>query len=109
MAEPRCFELRVDGSIPSTPSILEITMNTLKPCPFCGKAMDIDDPDTIYPSGFWASVPGEDYRHYFNDPSRCTPEGTTYNVVCQTSAGGCSASIDGDSYKEAINNWNTRQ
>lgn len=58
------------------------------PCPFCGKEMDSNDPDTLYP-----------YNR----------EKTIWNIVCQQNYGGCDAYILGDNPTNCILKWNTRK
>lgn len=61
----------------------------LLPCPFCGHDFEHDDPaDVIYPGD---------------------RAGTYYQVVCQESAGGCSATVHGDSAQAAVVRWNSRK
>jgi len=61
----------------------------LKPCPFCGFDLDAFEyfDDTIYPKG---------------------RDRTVWSVNCAHFAGGCDASVLGDSEQDAINNWNKR-
>lgn len=83
----------------------------IKPCPFCGKSVDMDDGDTLYPIGvYWREseyVPDE--RHYVghkeHNPETDHP---CYGMHCPESSGGCGAQITGDSLEETIDNWNTR-
>jgi Lar family restriction alleviation protein len=59
-------------------------MFELKPCPFCGRDIDDQDPmDTVYPMNREMSL---------------------WTVVCND----CNASIIGHSKVEAIEFWNTR-
>ena len=78
----------------------------LKPCPFCGSGLDVDDSDTLHPSGTaWLEVEGllcRRYVSYKESPNWC------YEVHCCTHYGGCGASIAGDSRDEAIRLWNRR-
>ena len=65
-------------------------LQRIKPCPFCGHDLNTQDElDTIYPVG-----------HSFDTP--------VYQIVCQTSSGGCDASILGDSKEDCIRRWNRR-
>jgi hypothetical protein len=78
-----------------------------KPCPFCGKKIDINDEDTLYPSGTGWKDSGEGYRHYvsiYDVPK----EQWCYKIVCQEHYGGCGAEIHGDSVDETIEKWNRR-
>lgn len=57
---------------------------TLLPCPFCGQDLNKQDHmDTVYPAA---------------------RDMTLWQVVCQT----CSATMLGESKKDAIEHWNTR-
>lgn len=78
------------------------------PCPFCGKAVDLDDPDTCYPSGSgWLDDEGLQLRTYH--PFRAVPpEQRCYAMHCPTPSGGCGAEIHGDTKEEALAKWNTR-
>jgi hypothetical protein len=61
---------------------------TFRDCPFCGHDLNGDDiMDTVYPTD---------------------RERTAWQVVCQTSASGCSATVYGDTEEEAMDNWNRR-
>lgn len=64
----------------------------LKPCPFCGHPVDMDDPDTLYPypTGFRRE------EHW------------CYTIQCVETAGGCGAEISADSEQECIDKWNRR-
>lgn len=57
--------------------------NKLLPCPFCGLELDINDCDTLYPSGYgWKDENG--LRTYVS--LRDTPsENWCYHIVCQVS------------------------
>lgn len=78
----------------------------MKPCPFCGKSIDADDRDTLYPSGTGWKDDGE-IRYYVSiyETSR---EQWCYNIVCQTHYGGCGAEVHGDSITEVKEKWNRR-
>lgn len=78
------------------------------PCPFCGMAVDLEDHDTLYPSGCgWKFDDGLQMRTYHN--FREVPkEQWCYGMHCPTCAGGCGAEIHGDSREEALEKWNKR-
>lgn len=82
------------------------------PCPFCGKKVDLEDPDTLYPSGiFWrdGAVPDmPQLRTYHGRRDRQEGDGTCYGMHCPTPAGGCGAEIMGDSREEVVEAWNRR-
>lgn len=75
-------------------------------CPFCGRLPDIDDGDTLYPSGTgWKLDDG--FRHYVN--FREVPaDQWCYLMNCTESSGGCGAEMSGDSAAEAVSKWNQR-
>jgi hypothetical protein len=78
------------------------------PCPFCGRTPELDNPDTLYPSGTgWKPVQGELYRSYVN--FREVPkEQWCYSMNCCECCGGCGAEISGDSELDAVTKWNRR-
>jgi hypothetical protein len=78
----------------------------LLPCPFCGKAMDAKDHDTVYPTGGgWVQLGDiRVYRSFREVPK----EQWCFGVHCSSAAGGCDAQVIGDSEAEAIKKWNAR-
>lgn len=60
---------------------------SLKPCPFCGKDMDINDPDTLHPTN----------RMH-----------TEWIICCVEHACGCGSSMHGDDKYNTILKWNQR-
>ena len=84
-------------------------MNKLLPCPFCGQELDINDLDTIYPSGIvWRDDP-DIGRAYYNYRDRLPNDELCWSIQCSTLTGkGCGAEIGGDSKEEAIAAWNKR-
>ena len=80
----------------------------MKPCPFCGHEVDLEDGDTLYPNGTgWEDHPGHGIRGYCSF-REVTKEQWCYSMHCPTNAGGCGAEISADSREEAIQKWNTR-
>lgn len=80
----------------------------LKPCPFCGMKPDLEDGDTLYPSGIhWVEMDDEYYIYYRRSEA---PEGSQpcWDIYCVEVAGGCGANITGHSKKDAIDKWNRR-
>lgn len=79
----------------------------LKPCPFCGNEVDLEDDDTLHPSGVGWKPRGDIGRSYHS--FREVPlEQWCYTMHCPTTSGGCGAEISGDSRQEAIDKWNKR-
>ena len=77
------------------------------PCPFCGKAVDFDDADTLYPSGIcWREEHG--FRHYVRWKDRRDGDGNVWGMHCPEPAGGCGVEIHGDTKDEALAKWNRR-
>lgn len=78
------------------------------PCPFCGKPADLEDHDTLYPSGtgwkFDQELQMRTYHRYTDVPK----EQWCWGMHCPTCAGGCGAEIRGDSREEALAKWNKR-
>ena len=68
-------------------------VDRLKPCPFCGKTPDINDPDCIYPASRDKDLRGK-FKHW--------------NLNCFETGDGCAASILGSSKEDVIKKWNTR-
>lgn len=81
----------------------------MKPCPFCGKKVDLTDEDTMYPSGtLWAFEPELGFRHYFGWDRQEEADGMVWKLGCTPNAGGCGAEIHGDSIQETLDLWNRR-
>jgi hypothetical protein len=83
-------------------------MNELmKPCPFCGHTVDMDDPDTLCPNGTGWKIRTSGLRtyHSFRDVPK---EQWCHSIHCVTTSGGCGAEISGDSSQECIDKWNKR-
>lgn len=75
------------------------------PCPFCGKEVDFDDADTIYPNGTcWREEDGE--RHYVRWIHRREGDENVWGMHCPESAGGCGFEMTGDSKADALATWN---
>jgi hypothetical protein len=75
----------------------------MKPCPFCGKEPDLDDLDTLHPSGiYWTdSEHGILYRSH---QDRGLHDHECYEINCIP----CSLTLEGDSKEEVIEKWETR-
>lgn len=78
----------------------------LLPCPFCGREVDEDLSDTLYPTGIgWISTGV--HVHYIS--SIMVPEEQwCWKLVCPESGGGCGAEMHGDSMEEVITKWSRR-
>jgi len=82
---------------------------TMKPCPFCGKEIDIDDEDTLYPNGIvWEDIEYGRVYHRFGSAPATPKERYCWSVHCSTISGGCGAQMSADSKEEAIEKWNKR-
>lgn len=82
-------------------------MTEIKPCPFCGHPVDLDDRDTLYPDGVgWQYRKNglKSYHHFSEVP----PEQWCYVLCCVEKAGGCGAEMHGDTAQECIDKWNRR-
>lgn len=79
----------------------------MKPCPFCGHEVDLEDGDTLYPNGVGWQTRRNGMRTYH--PRKEVPqEQWCYSMHCPTTAGGCGAEVSGDTKQEAIDKWNRR-
>jgi hypothetical protein len=79
-----------------------------KPCPFCAHQPDVDNGDTLYPSGIGWMNSDMDNRHYVS--FREVPkEQWCYGMHCVETEGGCGAQIQADSKEEALVKWNKRK
>ena len=65
----------------------------VKNCPFCGHVLPKDDPDTLYPLATRENGAINIYA---------------WNIVCSVTAGGCDASMLGDSPGDCLAKWNKR-
>lgn len=79
----------------------------MKLCPFCGHEVDMEDPDTLHPTGSGWLVRANGMRSYHS--FREVPqEQWCYRLHCVTTSGGCGAEMSADSKAEAIEKWNRR-
>lgn len=82
---------------------------TLRDCPFCGKAPDLSDPDTLYPSGIcWRDEVELGCRVYFGLHDAQPGDGQCATLHCTKQTGGCGAEMHADSRDETIAAWNRR-
>ena len=79
----------------------------MKDCPFCSKTPDLDEPETVHPSGiYWRLTEfGREYISRNAITRDCFP---CWVFNCVESAGGCGAEISGDSKEEVLEKWNRR-
>lgn len=81
----------------------------LKECPFCGKVPDLDEPDTLYPTGIvWKYNKEFDRISYHTRREMPDYDGQCYSLNCPTHLGGCGAEIHGDSIEEVKERWERR-
>lgn len=78
------------------------------PCPFCGRASDIQDDETLYPTGGWWRHAEDGLRHYVRHRERKPGDGMVWGMHCPEVYGGCGAEVDGDTKDEALAKWNRR-
>lgn len=85
------------------------TVEPVPPCPFCGKAVNLDDDDTLYPTGsYWRDDAEIGMRTYHPARRRLETDGACWGMHCPTTAGGCGAEIHGDSKEEVLAAWSRR-
>jgi hypothetical protein len=77
-------------------------------CPFCGKAVDLDDHDTLYPSGTGWMLNEELQMRTYHSYNAVPPEQWCYTMHCPVQAGGCGAEMHGDTRADALGKWNMR-
>lgn len=78
------------------------------PCPFCGKPVDLDDPDTLHPTGTgWLDDEVEGFRTYHRYLGVPKTQ-WCWGMHCPTPSGGCGAEVTGDSKEEALAKWSRR-
>lgn len=79
------------------------------PCPFCGKRVDLEDYDTLYPSGtFWRDDKEIGLRTYHSRKNSRPSDRQCYGMHCPVTSGGCGATVYGDTESDAISKWNRR-
>lgn len=77
-------------------------------CPFCGVKPNIEDPDTLYPTGIrWRYTP-EGYKQYLRLKDSTQDDSHVWGFHCSEQAGGCGVEIVADTKQEAIDKWNRR-
>lgn len=82
-------------------------MNTaILPCPFCGHVVDLDDPSTLHPDTVsWYNKDGRRVYVNFRSP---LAEYHCWVMNCLEEAGGCGATIRGDTKRETLAKWQQR-
>lgn len=99
----QAIAMRVDGSVAAQ------NYGPPLPCPFCGKPVDLEDQDTLYPSGIsWRDHEDPGMRSYHARRDHKEGDGKCWRMHCPTPSGGCGAEISGDSKEEALAAWNRR-
>lgn len=94
---------KLNASVEGSDSVQEAA-----PCPFCGKPADLEDPDTLHPTGTgWRDDEVEGFRTY-HSYLKVPKEQWCWGMHCPTPAGGCGAEISGDSKEEVLAKWNRR-
>ena len=83
-------------------------MNQIKPCPFCGKEVDLEDGDTLYPSGVGWEVNEDGSFSHYTKAYDVPPNQWCWKLTCSTISGGCGAEMHGDSKQDTINRWSKR-
>jgi hypothetical protein len=78
----------------------------MKDCPFCGKKVDLDDPDTLYPNGIGWKFNEELQCRTYHKFSEVPKEQWCYSLHCSV---GCGVEMHGDTREEAIERWNKRK
>jgi hypothetical protein len=78
------------------------------PCPFCGHKVDLEDDDTLYPSGTYWREEEDGLRHYVNHKERRLDDKPLWGLHCPEPAGGCGIKVYGHTREEAIERWNRR-
>lgn len=77
------------------------------PCPFCGRASNIHDSETLFPTGArWRET--DIGRIYHRQLDGKDSDGWVWGMHCPESYGGCGAEIHGDTKDEALAKWNRR-
>lgn len=103
-------QMRSDVEIEGRPAVGMSLSNAgvgLLPCPFCGKTVDLEDCDTLYPIGlYWREEGG--IRHYVRHEDRKEGDERVWGMHCPEVSGGCGAEITADSKQDAISAWNRR-
>lgn len=76
-------------------------------CPFCKHEVDLNDPDTLYPTGmYWREEDG--LRQYVGHRSKIDGDRPMWSMHCNETSGGCGCEITAHSKDEAKLKWNTR-
>lgn len=83
-------------------------MKKVKDCPFCGRAADMKDHDTLYPNGIYIRNDKELGFYYVSHRERKPTDAACYGMHCPGPSGGCGAEIHGDSKAAAVAAWNRR-
>lgn len=91
--------------------VLQLTVKNnmeMKPCPFCGRKVDLEDHDTLYPDGTGWIYDEKLHCNYYVNARVVPQEQWCYSMHCPACSGGCGAEISGNTKQEAIDAWNRR-
>jgi hypothetical protein len=83
-------------------------MTKLLNCPFCGRKVDNDLMDTLYPTGTWWRDNSDGIRSYHSYSECRADDNPCMEMNCTECNGGCGASIAADTVDEVIAKWNRR-
>lgn len=77
----------------------------MKPCPFCGLIPQLDDGDTLYPTGIgWDEPPELDGLRVYVPAIRLPKNQWCYKLICHC----CGVEMHGDSKQEVLDKWECR-
>ena len=78
------------------------------PCPFCGKPVDLKNTDTLHLTGVGWLFNEELQTHTYHRNTETPQEQWCYSMNCPVTAGGCGATMHGDTKADALAKWNKR-
>ncbi|HEY6021518.1 MAG TPA: hypothetical protein VIY48_16920 [Candidatus Paceibacterota bacterium] len=77
-------------------------------CPFCGKRVDFDDADVLYPSGMGWKFDKELQMRTYHQFCEVPKNQWCWEIHCPIQSGGCGAEMHGDTKEETLKKWNRR-